>query len=81
MRTTKTDKNKQYYLQHMKKHIKSTQMGLTCKSEVNKVFFAAVFLDIIGRGALPKETFIQTVKMTAIKTCLKEIYNRNNIGY
>ena len=37
-----------------------------------KVSFAAIFVDITRRGALPEDAFIHTAEMTAIKMAIKK---------
>ena len=46
-----------------------------------KVGSTAVFKDITRRGTLPKETFINIVKMITIKKALNEIYKREDKGW
>ena len=49
------------------------------KSTGRKIDYAAVFADIIRRGALPEETFIHTAEMTVIKIAMREIRKGKNM--
>ena len=57
------------FLQHKGKHSNNKEAYTDgSKSTGRKVGFAAVFMNIIKRGALPEEAFIHTTEITAIKT-------------
>ena len=43
-----------------------------------KVGFAEVFADITRRRALPEETSIHTVEITAIKIAMRKIFKKEN---
>ena len=66
-------------MQYKVKH-RNTKEAYTDDSKImgKKVGFAAVFMNVIRRAALPEEASIHTTEMTAIKIALKEIHKRQD---
>ena len=62
--TENDSERKQYFLKHSNN--KETYTGGSKRTE-RKIGFAAVFVGIIRRGALPEEASIHTTEITAIK--------------
>ena len=71
---TGNDKEKkQHFLQHKGNHSNNKEAySDEWKSTEKKVGFAAVFVDITRRGALPVETSILTAEMTAMREIQKK---------
>ena len=51
------------------------------KNTIFKVGFAALFLDITIKGALPEEASVHTAEMIAIKPTLKDIQKREDMRW
>ena len=70
---------KQHFLQHKGKQSSSKEAYMDgSKSTERKVSYAAVFTDTTRGGALPEKTSIHTAEMTAIKTTMKAIKERED---
>ena len=64
-------KRKQHFLQHKGNHSNNKEAYTDgSKSTRGKKGFAAVFVEFIRRGALPKEASIHTAKMTTIEIAI-----------
>ena len=62
----------------LKIKINDNNEAYTDESKSEKVYFTTKFINIIKRKASSKEAFVYTVKISIIKTSMREIYNRYN---
>ena len=75
-----TARKKQHFFQHKENYSNNKETYTDeSKSTGRELGFAAVFADIIRRGALPEETSIYTAETTAIKIAMREIQKEEDM--
>ena len=80
--TGNESKKKQHFLQHKGKHSSSKESYTDgSKSTRRRVGYADVRTDKTRCGVLPEEVSSHTAEMTAIKTTIKEIKEREDIRW